>query len=94
MYMYMYLNLCVWNGVLSQARPVKGHPVLVVVEVHCLNPPSVEPTLLLSVQPSCSRGDMGRGGYTHTYMYTAVYTLYICIYNMCYTCTAYLIIIS
>ena len=57
-----YLDLSVMNGVFSKARSVKGHPVLVIVQVHCLYPACKEPTLTLSVQPCCDREEREREG--------------------------------
>ena len=68
---HMYPDLGVVNGVFSKARPVKGHPVLMIVQVHCLYPPCVEPTLTLCVQACCDRQKRERGregrGYVYTY---------------------------
>ena len=58
----MYLDLSVWDGVFPEARSVEGDPVLVAVQVHCLYPPRVEPTLLLRVQSGCSGWVGGEGG--------------------------------
>ena len=49
----LYLDFSIRNGVFTQTRPVKGHPVLVMVQIHSLYPASVEPTLTLGVKSCC-----------------------------------------
>ena len=53
---YMYLDLSVRDRVLSKTRSVKGHPVLVVIQIYSFYSTSVKPTLTLSVQSCCAGG--------------------------------------
>ena len=75
-----HLDFSIWNGMFAKARPVKGDPVSVLLNVHCFYPPCEEPPLPLCVQACCREGG-GGSKKKETIMSGSVLTCHRCTHN-------------